>query len=371
MKIAILISSLKRGGAERVASSLANEFVSRGDLVAIYKLDAEKPSYRLAESITCENVVSRKENIVNRILERMQILKHKINEFKPDVVLCFSLQIASYVLLERKRKFVTIASERSNPFYVMKYETSFLKKFFCHLLNNFLMPHADGFVFLTKEAALYYNKRIRAKSTVIPNALFAEDVPSSPVKFAERNHYKICAVANLRKVKDYDTMLRAFAEFHKTHPQHTLHILGEGKERGHLESLINMLCIADAVNMHGAVPNPVDYIKDAGMFLATSRSESWSNSILEALACGIPCVCTDCDFGPRAMITSEYNGLLVPVGDSHSLCKAMIRVADDSRLAERISNNALQVRENFNKDKIVNMYYKFFIECSNRKLSKR
>lgn len=363
MRIAILISSLKRGGAERVAAALANAFVSHGDSVAIYKLDKEKSCYHLTKSILCYSIISCQKNVIKRVLERKQILEHRINEFKPDIVLCFSLQNALYILLEQERKFVTIASERSNPFYVMKHENSFIKNILYFFLNNFLMPRADGFVFLTKEAVLFYNKTIRSKSIVIPNALFAEDIPFTPVKFSDRSHYKICAVANLRKVKDYDTMLRAFAEFHKTHPQHTLHILGEGEERWHLESLITTLNIANAVYLHGAVSNPVDYIKDAGMFLSTSRSESWSNSILEALACGIPCVCTDCDFGPRSMITDEYNGLLVPVGDSCSLCKAMIRVADDRCLAETISENALQVRERFKKEKIVEMYYKYFTIC--------
>ena len=90
------------------------------------------------------------------------------------------------------------------------------------------------------------------------------------------------------------------------------------------------------------------------MFVSSSNYEGMSNSMLEAMAMGIPCVCTDCPAGgARAVIKDGKNGLLTPVGDAHALCKAMKRIAKNPDLASKLSQNSVKIRETQSVEKII------------------
>ena len=87
-------------------------------------------------------------------------------------------------------------------------------------------------------------------------------------------------------------------------------------------------------------------IYDVAGFLSSSDYEGLSNSMLEALAIGLPCVCTDCPIGgARMVIKDSVNGLLVPVGDSVEMANAIIRIIEDGELSRRISMEAEKIKE--------------------------
>ena len=93
------------------------------------------------------------------------------------------------------------------------------------------------------------------------------------------------------------------------------------------------------------------------MFVSSSDFEGMSNSMLEAMAIGLPCVCTDCPAGgARAVIEDGKNGLLVPVNDAIALSDAMKRVASDTIFAEKLSKNASNIRKNQSVEKIIDKW---------------
>ena len=90
------------------------------------------------------------------------------------------------------------------------------------------------------------------------------------------------------------------------------------------------------------------------MFVSSSDYEGMSNSMLEAMAMGLPCVCTDCPAGgARAVIKDGENGLLTPVGDSHALYLAMKKIAENPGLANKLSQNSVKIRNKQSVDKII------------------
>ena len=110
----------------------------------------------------------------------------------------------------------------------------------------------------------------------------------------------------------------------------------------------------------------MNLIKDAGMFVMTSRYEGMPNALLEAMACGIPCVCTDCDFGPAELIEDGASGLLVPVDDAEAVAAAMARIADEPGLAERLSVGAARIRETHSREEICRQYRDYIEEIVNK-----
>jgi glycosyltransferase involved in cell wall biosynthesis len=135
------------------------------------------------------------------------------------------------------------------------------------------------------------------------------------------------AVGRLGRVKDYPTLIRAFAKLRENR-EVRLVILGEGNERSRLESLVRELKLQDCVKMPGYVSNPFAYMARASLFALTSLREGLSNVLVEALYCGCPAVATDCPVGPREVLRGGEYGRLVPVGDDNALAQAMLESLD-------------------------------------------
>ena len=102
-----------------------------------------------------------------------------------------------------------------------------------------------------------------------------------------------------------------------------LAILGEGIERKLLEGLVQDLGIGADVWLPGFTPNPYAHMARASLFALSSRWESMSMVLVEALALGLPVVATNCDFGPREILQNGRYGRLVPVGDVESMAAAI------------------------------------------------
>jgi glycosyltransferase involved in cell wall biosynthesis len=133
----------------------------------------------------------------------------------------------------------------------------------------------------------------------------------------------ILGVGELCERKDFATLLRAFAQVRAALPSRLI-ILGEGRKRPELEALAHTLGIADAVALPGFDPNPYAYMARAALFVLSSRCEGAPVVLMEALACGVPVVSTDCPSGPREILQGGRLGALVPVGNAEELARAVL-----------------------------------------------
>ena len=359
MKLAFLFGSMHRGGAERVIASLANTYCAKGDHITILTLDNSPSGYALDERVQHLglNLAGQSKNKIEAITRNLKIisrLRKEILTNQFDAVITFELRLA--VLLQYAvpfgRKFKIIASERANPNVRNLGRLEQMQR-------DRLLPNIDGFIFQTERVSLCYCERLRQKGIVIHNGVFPEILPEATVAFFERRHKAICAVGRLDEQKGYDILLQAFSTFHQTHPEHHLHIYGEGALRQAIEQQIRDLGIEAAVTLHGSVPNVMFQVADAGMFVLPSRYEGMPNALMEAMACGIPSVAANCDFGPGELIRDGENGLLVPVEDPVALADAMARIADDQALAHKLSENAVDIRDTHSGQRIAQQYYDY------------
>ena len=105
-------------------------------------------------------------------------------------------------------------------------------------------------------------------------------------------------------------------------------ILGEGRLRKQLERLVASLGLADRVSLPGWVENPFSFMSRAALFVLSSRNEGLPAVLIQAMACGCPCVSTDCPAGPAEILQGGRLGPLVPVGDAVGLAEAINSVLD-------------------------------------------
>ena len=98
-------------------------------------------------------------------------------------------------------------------------------------------------------------------------------------------------------------------------------------------------------------------IRTAAMYVLSSDYEGISNSMLEAMALGLPVIATDCPIGgSRMYIRDGVNGLLVPVGDEEALARAMERLADEPAFGESLGREAVKLRGELTTAKIADKF---------------
>jgi glycosyltransferase involved in cell wall biosynthesis len=168
---------------------------------------------------------------------------------------------------------------------------------------------------------------------VVPNPVvkpeifqLSRDRPQHPW-FLDGGYPVVLAVGRLAPVKDFPTLIRAFARV-REHRTCRLLILGDGEERSRLEALIRELGLQGSVSMPGFVKNPFAYMARAAVFVLSSKSEGLPGALIQALACGAPVIATDCECGPREVLQEGRFGRLVPVGDVRALSTAICSELD-------------------------------------------
>jgi glycosyltransferase involved in cell wall biosynthesis len=142
---------------------------------------------------------------------------------------------------------------------------------------------------------------------------------------------------NLEKLYDIPTAIRAFARIRASHPSARLTIAGSGPERSELETLCSRLGLSDAVRFSGRLDNEelADLYRSAELVLNPSSADNMPNSLLEAMASGVPIVSTNVG-GISFMVEDGKTALLVPPGDADAMAVAADRMLSDPALAERL-----------------------------------
>ena len=149
----------------------------------------------------------------------------------------------------------------------------------------------------------------------------------------------IVAAGRLVGQKDYPTLLRAFARL-RSRTATRLVILGTGPERAALEMLARNLRIDHDVAFVGFDPNPFRWMARACLLMQSSSSEGLPGTLIQSLGCGTPVVATDCDHGPREIVSDGVDGFLVAVGDADALADRAGRLLADAALRDRMSSAA-------------------------------
>ncbi|HHS83978.1 MAG TPA: glycosyltransferase [Gammaproteobacteria bacterium] len=163
---------------------------------------------------------------------------------------------------------------------------------------------------------------------VVTDELFrlAEQSPEHPW-FHDSGPPVILSVGRLRPQKDFTTLIKAFHIVRQQRDCRLL-ILGEGRERPTLETLVNDLGLQLEIQLPGFIANPLPCMKQAALFVLSSAWEGFGNVLVEALSTGVAVVSTDCPSGPREILEDGRLGALVPVGDANALATAMLETLE-------------------------------------------
>lgn len=344
----LYINSLGKGGAERVMSVLANNLSQRHEIIMVnsfkvndeYILDSKINKYILDYS----NL--NKSSFIKKNFYRTKQLRKLIKQIKPDICLSFMAEanfrnIIACSFLQCK----SIVSIRNDP-----------KKEYPNLLFSrlakLLYKYADGVVFQTKEARDFFSSKITNKSTIIYNP-----VKQSFYKCKEGKKKDFVMVGRLNRQKNYYIALNAM-NLIKDKTDYNLYIYGDGEEKKSLLEKVQEMGLTNRVFFKGIVSNVEEVLDNYYLYIMTSDYEGMPNSLMEAMAKGLPILCTDCPCGgPRELLPKEE---LYPVGDSKNLAEKIINLIDDKKQAKHYANTNRKMAEKFREETIVKDWERYF-----------
>lgn len=339
MKIFFFTSVLAGGGAERVMCQLANCFGKENDvtLIAAYKQEGEYLVNNTIRKVYIDKNINNK----NTFLQIIRLRK-MIREKKPEICVSFLPEPNfKMILASLGLKTKVIVSVRNDP--NREYANLFKR-----LLAIILYPLASGIVFQTEDAKKWFSKRIQKKSTIIMNQVDQRFFKAKKIS----SDYWV-ATGRLNEQKNYPLMLNAFKMLIEKYPNEKLRIYGKGILKSKLSELIKSLGLQDNVSLMGQTSDVIDVLIHAKAFLLSSDYEGMPNGLLEALAVGLPCVVTDCPCGgPKEVVNSKINGILVPVNNEKKFFEMMLDLIENPFFAEQIAQNAKIMSKQFHPQEI-------------------
>lgn len=344
-EIIVVTQSFGNDGAERILSMLANEWAQLGIHVIAVQTNkyVNKERYPLSPEIEQIDIPHPHSFRPVRVLSDNSKLKSLFKEHPNAVGVAFlsgSMMKLGFLSLFVNNRI--ILSERNDP------RQNPAKKWLRDT-RDWALHRADLCVFQTEYVKRLFPAAVQNKSVVIPNPISA-DIPAPHVGDRRKT---IVAVGRLEPQKNLPLLIHAFARFHEDHPDYKLEIYGEGNDRSELELLVAKLGLNGCASLPGFSTDIYHKMNDAAMYVSSSDFEGISNSMLEALAMGVPTVVTDCPVGGAAeSIEDGVSGLLTPVGDEDALYRAMKRIIEEDGLAERLSSEAFKIRERLPLEKI-------------------
>ena len=366
-KVCFYISTLRLGGAERVVYNLAEYLHSQGvevSVVTTFKKTHEKEFplslgiKRILSEPTPEEFAKGSGNAHGFLLRiknfqtRYRKLRKIWQEETPDLIVAFvGKNNLMAILTARGLGIPVVVSVRGNP--PNEYDTRGVR-----LAMRVLFPKAAGIVMQTKQQMAWFPKNVQRKTVLLPNPLNPAFL--RPIYQGERKP-RIVTVSVMGKNKNLPMLLRAFAMVSEKYLEGSVTIYAQGPDYPALEKLAEELSIRERVFMPGEQANIPELIADASIFTMTSFTEGVPNALIEGMAMGLVPISTDCPCGgPGELIQNGVNGYLVPVDDAKALAEKLALLMGDKALRERLSSEALKVRETLNPEKVLPEWMGYF-----------
>lgn len=356
MRITFLISSLSSGGAERVATILANKWVEKKHHVDFITFENQGalPFYKVDREINIYKTNSRKDNnnIIRKIigfLSKVIKINLFIRQSKPDIIVSFMTENNIYAIIS---KFISkrpvVISERIHPSY---HDISKSKAY----LRKFIYPYSNKLIVQTKDISSWYQKELNIPNKIIPNPVHK---PCNYKKYESDNDRKIIlSIGRLEFQKGWDILIHSFSKVARFNPEWDLHIYGTGRLQAELTGMIEEYKLTDRVFLKGISNDIERTYREAELFVHTARYEGFPNVILEALAAE-KCILTLSSLESACEILDAGTyGILCNLD---SLEQEMDRLMKNKKLRSHYEIKSVEAVEKYDTDKIADQWIEVF-----------
>ncbi|MGI5977776.1 MAG: glycosyltransferase [Candidatus Limivicinus sp.] len=369
--VRIIALHLAYGGIEKAIMSMANLFAEqyRVEILSVYNMPGG-PAFPLDERVAVryllDEIPNREEwkaavkslNPVSAVKESVRGVR--IIRDKKRAVIEAVKSVHDGVLITTRPEDNVVLSKYGDRNVLkiaqLHQDHRFDKKLMGDFKNSY--DNIDVFALLTpqlvEEVGEMMGDNGHTRLVCVPN--FLDHYPEKVE--LEKKKKIILAVGRLHEVKGFDRLISCFAAVHEKAPDWELRIVGEGEERGKLESLIAELGLGGCVTLTGRLDSAgvEREMLSASIFAMTSRSEGLPFVLIEAQSCGLPAVAFDVRVGPRAVLTDGKDAFLVPDRDEKMFCEKTLELINSETLREQMARSAMTRSRDFSREKIKQLW---------------
>lgn len=346
--LCIISYSLNGGGAERVAVNLSNYYAAQDYKVTLLVFRGTGPYLdQVSEKVNFIDLDVRKGRYA--IVRLFKVLK----KIKPSVILSVVRNSNIYVglaslFLSKSTKVIFREASTLNEVEEMHGLKSMIYKCVMRCSYFFakaVIANSEG----TKQSLIGHGIVRSDKVFVIGNPVLPENLGELRKAYVDDDwllddKYKIIlAVGRLHPLKNQSMLIKAFSEISLLCSECRVIILGDGDEKQNLILLSKKLGVEKVVRIMPFQSNPYPYYDKAKVFVLTSYWEGFGNVLVEAMACGVPVISTNCPGGPKSILMDGAYGELVDVDDYKSLAKKIMTCIvekDNDNMIEKAKKEA-------------------------------
>lgn len=339
MNIAILIPTLKQGGAEKQATILATVLDKHHsvDLYLLYGNNSIAPQ----NQDLLNNSQVRLHLLDGNLMTKVLRLKREFQSKRIDILFNYltSCDVIGGIagrLAGVKRIYGGIRNAR------LEWHKMIADRF----THNYLSTRT---IYNCYSGASYFTTRgfKESKNIVVPNGFLNI---AGPITREDRAVKHIVTTGRFVPQKDYLTMIQVISQLKELRQDFVMDIIGYGVEEANIRSWIEEYGVRDIVNLYIKPDNVQDIIRDADIYLSTSLFEGTSNSIMEAMNWSLPVVATNVGDNEH-LIQNGKTGILHPIGDIGGFVQSLVVLLDSTTLRNKygVRGNGL-LTENYSME---------------------
>jgi glycosyltransferase involved in cell wall biosynthesis len=363
MKIVHVVDSMEIGGAEILVSQMCRLQREQGHAPSVLAVAALGP---LGEKLQAEGFTVQP-NVGRHLSDSVRNFYRLFKELQPDVVHLHNQTPTIYASMAARMAGVpSIISTRHNlaaPPYNLVAELKYaLAARFCDWIVGICDAAADNL------------KKIHSAPVRKITRIYNGTVPLTREGKTQRQTedvFTVVYVGRLARIKNHAMLLNALHAALSSAPGLRLWMVGDGSERGALETLAAELGISEQVTFWGQQLDVAPYFSGADAFVMSSKSEGLPVSLLQAFSVGLPVVVTDVG-GMAEVVRLTQAGFVVSATDPAELASAILRMARSNAEREQFSRNAeAAFRSQFTLERMVEAYMNLYQDTARARRAPR
>ncbi len=374
MKIFYIYTALTtKGGADRIISNKANYLSEHGYDISIItdSQNGRAPAFPLSERVKLIdlNIDFGKEyghSFAYRIFMYFILMrkykkatKELVFSEKPDIIITTLGRDLDFIT-SIKDGSIKIGEAHTNKKYLRnlhlleqrKFPFNFIARYWRHKMEK-NVSKLNAIVLLTKEDENSWKGL--TKTYVINNF-----VPFYPKSTSTCTNKQAIIVGRYNNAKGYKYLIDAWDRVNKRHPDWIINIYGSGEYYDIVKKEIHDRNLENVMIMNEPTDDIINKYLNSSIYVMSSRYEGFGMVLLEAMACGVPCVAFDCPYGPRNIIKNGEDGILVKYLDSKALADSICQLIENEELRKYMGNKSRINIQRFSKESIMNQWIQLF-----------